>query len=371
MNRIGYDTIEFDGFPIRVLRNEPNSIWLCLEDICEVFKRPIMMENNEAVNVCPSAAKIKFKKKDNLLWAVPAQEVYLLINRIKTENCQIRKLCVEFENWIIDLLHKAETLQLDVPIVYSYNDNPVTFRTASGKTMVNATSMAKCFNKQPSVWLHSLPAMEIRETLVREGKSENLEEQIMTTRGINGATWIVEDLAMEFSKWLSPEFSIWCNERIKELMTQGHVSLGQMPVPEATESTTDAYGGFPVPTTFEEALLLAAKQQAMIEENKPKVDYYDRVIENRDDFRTSFIANELGITPNALHRFLQDEGIVRWEKRKWVVTGSYSALQSDLPYYWRNKKGKIYRCGFFKRWTKVGREFIHELWYKKHGDNNN
>lgn len=370
MNRIGYDTIEFDGFPIRVLRNDPSLIWLCLQDICEVLKRPIMMENKEAINICPSAAKMQFKRKDQSLWAVPAQEVYLLINRVKTENSQIRKLCAEFECWVIDLLHKAEELDLDIPIVYSYNNNPVTFKTASGKTMVNATSMAKCFDKQPSVWLHSAPAMEIRETLVKEGKSENLEEQVMTTRGVNGATWIVEDLAMEFSKWLSPEFSIWCNERMKELMTQGHVSLQVKPVQETPEST-EPFGGFPVPTTFEEALLLAAKQQALLEENKPKVDYYDRVIENRDDFMTSFIANELGITPNALNRFLQDEGIVRWERRAWAVIGSHSALQTDLPYYWRNKKGKVQRCGFLKRWTKAGREFIHELWYSKHENINN
>lgn len=365
MNRIGYDTIEFEGFPVRVLRNDPNSIWLCLQDICEVIKRPIMMDNKEAINLCPSAIKMMFKRKDQLLWGIPAQEVYLLLNRVKTENSQIRKLCVELEYWIIDLLRKAESLELDIPIVYSYNDNPVTFRTASGKTMVNATSMAKCFNKQPSVWLYSAPAMEIREALVREGKSENLEEQVMTIRGVNGATWIVEDLAMEFSKWLSPEFSIWCNERMKELMTLGHVSLQPIPVPKTTEPV-DQFGGFPVPTTFEEALLLAAKQQAVIEESKPKVDYYDRVIESREEFSTTFIANELNISSSALNRFLQEEKIIRWEKRMWTVTGSHSALQSEQPYYWRNKKGKVYKCGFFKRWTKIGRDFIHELWNSKH-----
>ena len=30
-----------------------------------------------------------------------------------------------------------------------------------------------------------------------------------------------EDVAMEFARWLSPKFAIWCNDRIKELMQVG------------------------------------------------------------------------------------------------------------------------------------------------------
>ncbi len=34
-------------------------------------------------------------------------------------------------------------------------------------------------------------------------------------------TWMHEDVAMEFARWLSPAFAIWCNDRIKELLTIG------------------------------------------------------------------------------------------------------------------------------------------------------
>lgn len=30
-----------------------------------------------------------------------------------------------------------------------------------------------------------------------------------------------EDVALEFARWLSPEFAIWCNDRIKDLFRQG------------------------------------------------------------------------------------------------------------------------------------------------------
>lgn len=30
-----------------------------------------------------------------------------------------------------------------------------------------------------------------------------------------------EDVALEFARWLSPAFTIWCNDRIKELLQYG------------------------------------------------------------------------------------------------------------------------------------------------------
>lgn len=42
-------------------------------------------------------------------------------------------------------------------------------------------------------------------------------------QGGNGeqGTWMHEDVAMEFARWLSPAFAIWCNDRIKELLQYG------------------------------------------------------------------------------------------------------------------------------------------------------
>lgn len=40
-------------------------------------------------------------------------------------------------------------------------------------------------------------------------------------------TWMNEDLTLEFARWLSPEFRIWCNDKIKELLKKGVVSLNE------------------------------------------------------------------------------------------------------------------------------------------------
>lgn len=42
-----------------------------------------------------------------------------------------------------------------------------------------------------------------------------------------------EDVALEFARWLSPMFAIWCNDRIKELLTEGHAEIHQASEPSA------------------------------------------------------------------------------------------------------------------------------------------
>lgn len=36
--------------------------------------------------------------------------------------------------------------------------------------------------------------------------------------GIGQGTWMHPDLAMEFARWLSPEFGIWCNRQIRRIL---------------------------------------------------------------------------------------------------------------------------------------------------------
>ncbi len=40
-----------------------------------------------------------------------------------------------------------------------------------------------------------------------------------------GGTWMHEDVALEFARWLSPKFAIWTNKKIKELMQTGHTEV--------------------------------------------------------------------------------------------------------------------------------------------------
>lgn len=92
--------------------------------------------------------------------------------------------------------------------------------------------MAKPFGKRPSKWLELPSTKEFIKTyttimcpdnnncLETVRKSDSL---IKSIDGRNGGTWMHEDIALEFARWLCPAFAIWCNNRIKELLLMGKV----------------------------------------------------------------------------------------------------------------------------------------------------
>ncbi len=116
-------------------------------------------------------------------------------------------------------------------IKFSYNSNDISFDKSNG-VMVNATEMAKPFGKQPSDWLKTEQAQRMINAIAETKKSGSVENQLVVTyKGGNNltkqGTWMHEDLAIEFARWLSPKFAIWCNDRIKEL-TKYSFSLDQL-----------------------------------------------------------------------------------------------------------------------------------------------
>lgn len=150
--------------------------------------------------------------------------------------------------------------------IFDYNGNGVTFRK-DGSVMVNATEMAKPFGKLTADWLKNQSAKDFISELanmrnllfadlvqVKQGSPEN-----------GGGTWMHEDVALEFARWLSPKFAIWCNDRIKELLTQGKVGL-RPAVPqtysEALRQLADEV------EAKEKAQLLLAEKTEQLDESK-------------------------------------------------------------------------------------------------------
>lgn len=122
-------------------------------------------------------------------------------------------------------------------ISYAYEGNRIEFRL-NGSLMINATEMAKPFghSKRPQYWLKSDYPHEFMSALTKARKLALAENQkisnvnksyyggLVTTQrgGVNPGTWMHEDVALEFARWLSPEFAIWCNDRIKEILLRGY-----------------------------------------------------------------------------------------------------------------------------------------------------
>lgn len=122
---------------------------------------------------------------------------------------------------------KATVLIPSDMVAFPFHKQLITFLSGeTGPTMVNATQMAKIFGKQPRDWLVNKQAKEYINAYSTI-KGIPLIDLVIVKRGAatnGGGTWLHSDLAIEFARWLSPEFSIWCNDIIKALMQR--IDLG-------------------------------------------------------------------------------------------------------------------------------------------------
>ena len=74
---------------------------------------------------------------------------------------------------------------------------------------------------------------------------------------------------------------------------------------------------FKIPQTLPEALQLAADLALKIEQDKPKIEVYERLADRKSDVSTTILAKQLGTTAIKLNRWLRDIG-AKWQ-------------QADLP----------------------------------------
>lgn len=108
--------------------------------------------------------------------------------------------------------------------VFSYQGASITFDRGDA-VMVNATEMAKPFGKSATHWLRNQQVQEFISELSKL-RICNLGDLVQVKHGgADNGTWMHEDVALEFARWLNPTFAIWCNDRIKELLTQGVATI--------------------------------------------------------------------------------------------------------------------------------------------------
>lgn len=125
---------------------------------------------------------------------------------------------------------------------YEYEGNPVSF--SNGDSLyANATQMAKVFNKLPGDWLR-LKSTEAYLYALSSDMQIPISQIVIVNKGNSAeyeqGTWLHEDAALEFARWLSPKFAIWCNRKIKELLTQGDTEVRPQPLTPAQQLLANA-----------------------------------------------------------------------------------------------------------------------------------
>lgn len=83
--------------------------------------------------------------------------------------------------------------------------------------MVNATEMAKLFNKKTELFLKSAHAKAFIKVAERQPNGGRSEQKIIDNRGHVGI-FFNKRLALKFAAWLSPEFEYWIYSTIDEIV---------------------------------------------------------------------------------------------------------------------------------------------------------
>jgi len=262
---------------------------------------------------------------------------------------------------------------MNTPIVYDYKGSKISF--ANGENvMVNATEMAKPFDKRPAKWLELPSAKDFLSALTAIRKSDTALIQT-NSGGINGGggTWMHEDVALEFARWLSPAFAIWCNDRIKELlkygMTATQPTLDEMldnpdlVIRMATQLKQERAEKARLEAENAQQIERIELQDTQLKQQAPKVKYVDNVLQSVNTYTSTQMSKELGLRhAEQMHKMLKEKGIMFKQSGQWLLTAKYSDNGYTKPrtHYFTHNDGRA-GTNTTTVWTELGRAFLHKV----------
>jgi hypothetical protein len=105
---------------------------------------------------------------------------------------------------------------------YIYNQTNISVDFLLDETIyINATKVAKQFNKLPADWLRTKETKEYIKAIAHYGNLHN-GDLVVVRKGGNDlsltGTWIHRKLIIAFARWLSPDFAVWCDMTIEDIL---------------------------------------------------------------------------------------------------------------------------------------------------------
>ena len=240
--------------------------------------------------------------------------------------------------------------------------------------MVNATEMAKPFGKLAKDWLSNKSTKEFLSTLSAV-RTIPLTDLVEIKQGGNSeqGTWMHEDVAMEFARWLSPAFAIWCNDRIKELlqygMTATQPTLEQMinnpdlVISLATQLKNEREEKARLQAETEQQQATIELQEKEIKQAAPKVNYYDTHLQPVNTLTTTQVAKEIGMNAEKLNSKLKELGIQYKQSDQWLLKAPYDrwGMHDVRTNIFTSERGNTH-TNTYTVWTQRGRRFIIALY---------
>ena len=253
---------------------------------------------------------------------------------------------------------------------FNYEGSPITFQTGNG-VIVNATLMAKPFGKLPKDWIKTQQTKELVNELLNR-KKILFSDLVQVREGSpdrGGGTWLHEDLALVFAQWLSPDFYIWCNDRIKELLTQGVATVSDdddviARAMEVLQKRLEAKQK-ELENSKQRVMMLEGQteqQQKQIGELAPKAEYTDTVLMSTTTYTMTEVAKEFGYSAVTFSRKLRECGILFQQSGRWMLTAKYQGkgFMATRTHQFYHNDGTV-GTNTISVWTEAGRKFLHDF----------
>ena len=214
--------------------------------------------------------------------------------------------------------------------------------------MINATEMWKSVNgnknNQPYEFLRLPSTIEFINALKSMPEFSRFT-LVLTIKGNHSdgtrpGTWMYKLLALEYARKLKPEFAVWCNMKIEELLKNGFTI--------ALDSERQKYNSF-------------------ISGAQPKIDYYNEVLTYSENlYSTEQICKDLGFTFGA-KKLLQKLENLKYIYRRGGSNAWFLSSPYDKEGYTKviskvvvDKFGNKHVANK-KRWTESGKHWIWSL----------
>lgn len=108
---------------------------------------------------------------------------------------------------------------------------------------------------------------------------------------------------------------------------------------------------------LEQERTLRSKAEAVIKEQQPKVEYYDKVMSGDHLITTTCIAKSFGITAKELNEILKRYGLIFKQGKTWYLRNEWADKNIGKLIPVETKGGVVYQL----RWTEKGKKGIYGL----------
>lgn len=200
---------------------------------------------------------------------------------------------------------------------FDYEGSPIAFSQGQS-VMVNATQMASKFGKLAKDWLKTRQTKEFLKSLSDRRKILTTDLVQVIKGGTNQGTWMHEDVAIEFARWLNPMFAIWCNDRIKELARDG-VAVA------SDDDAVIAHAMQVLQRRLDQKDSRINLLEGQVRKLVPLAEYLDAVITEDKTYTMTEVAKFLGF--DMVAHFLDwcvAMGILYRQNGRWLPTPDYS-----------------------------------------------